>query len=486
VYNAGFPSQDWWPLAFVGIGMILIALIGRRAGSALLVGFAAGVVFWLLQVSWTSLYLGPVPWIAVSIFEALFFMLGCLAIALAYRLVERAWPSVLGRFGLLPIVVAGLWTAREGVTNLWPYGGFAWGRAALSQSESPFAILVAWIGFSGLTFIMVWLVAFAIECARGAELRGGLRAMLAAAAVAAVLAVPAWPATTNGTVRIGAVQGNGPAGYFQDAAPGEVMNAQTSATIPLIGKDPDMVVWPEGAADVDPLRNAQSAAVLNYLSKNLGSPMIVGTVTETGGRYFNSSLLWKPGKGAVDQYDKRHLVPFGEYVPDRALWRTFAPDLIDLLQRDQTPGTRNNVFDVDGVKAGISICFDIVDDQLLTDMMRGGAQVIIAQTNNADFGRTEENVQQLAIARLRAIEAGRALVNISTVGTSQIISPDGRTISALPAYKPGAMIADVPLGSTTTPAVLFSRGIELLTIGLGLGGLVVAAFTSRRGRMNRA
>jgi apolipoprotein N-acyltransferase len=137
---------------------------------------------------------------------------------------------------------------------------------------------------------------------------------------------------------------------------------------------------------------------------------------------------------------------------------------------------------VNGVKAGISICFDIADDQEVTDMMTGGAQVILAQTNNADFGTTDENVQQLAIARLRAIEAGRSLVNISTVGTSQIIDPSGRTIASIPAYKPGAMVANVPLGTTTTPAVLFSRGIEYLVSGLGLAALGIAGATLARQR----
>jgi apolipoprotein N-acyltransferase len=113
-------------------------------------------------------------------------------------------------------------------------------------------------------------------------------------------------------------------------------------------------------------------------------------------------------------------------------------------------------------------------------MMHGGAQVILAQTNNADFGETDENQQQLAIARLRAIESGRALVNISTVGSSQIIGPDGRTISSIAPFRPGHMVADVPLGTTTTPATLLSRGIELLVCGLGLFGLIVA-FTGRRG-----
>jgi len=483
--DAGFPDHDWWPLTFVGIAMLLVALMGRTARSALSVGFATGLTFYLFHVSWTALYLGPIPWIALSIFEALLFMVGALLITLAYRWVPKAWPTALGRFGLLPVVVAGLWTAREGFVSVWPYGGFAWGRVALSQSQSPFAPLVAWLGISGLSFVMVWLVAFLLVCGMALTVPTVRRVALAVAAVAIVLAIPAWPTPTQGTVAIGAVQGNGPAGYFQRSSPGDVMNAQTSATLPLIGKKLDMVVWPEGGADVDPTRNSDAAAVLDYLTSKLKAPIITGTITSRHDKIYNTSLLWENGKGAVTGYDKKHLVPFGEYVPNRALWRTFAPDLIDLLQRDETSGTRSNVFDVNGVKAGISICFDITDDQLLTDMMNGGAQVILAQTNNADFGTTEENVQQLAIARMRAIESERSLVNISIDGTSQIIGPDGSTITSITAYKPGAMTADVPLGTSTTPAVVLSRHIELFVCGLGLGGLIAAGIATRPRRRRR-
>ena len=68
----------------------------------------------------------------------------------------------------------------------------------------------------------------------------------------------------------------------------------------------------------------------------------------------------------------------------------------------------------------------------MTDMVRQGAEVVFAQTNNADFGRTDESVQQLAIARIRAIELAQTVVNISTVGTSAVILADGAIIDQLP------------------------------------------------------
>ncbi|MCX7521559.1 apolipoprotein N-acyltransferase [Microbacterium sp. STN6] len=480
VYDGGFPSLGWWPLAFVGIGMFLLSLIGRRAGSSFLVGLVGGLSFYLVHIQWASLYLGDIPWFALATVEALFFAVGAVLITLAYRWVPRAWPSRAGRLGMVPLVVAGLWTAREGIANVWPYGGFAWGRAALSQSQSPFASLAAWLGLAGLTFVMVLFVAFVLACFTEQRMSALAALALAVAAACCLLVVPAWPVTTSGTVRIAAVQGNGKAGYFDKRQPGDVLASQAGATLPLVGQRVDMVVWPEGGSDLDPTRDEQAASVLNYLSAAMSAPIVTGTVTERGGKYYNTSIVWEAGKGVVASYDKRHPVPFGEYIPDRAFWRPFAPDLIDLVQRGYTPGTRPNVVWVGPVRAGISICFDIADDQLLTDMMKDRAQVILAQTNNADFGHTDENVQQLAIARLRAIESGRSLVNISTVGTSSVIGPDGRTLDSIPAYKPAAMVTSVPIGTATTPASLLSRGIEYLACGLGLAGLLIGALARRR------
>ncbi|ODA91062.1 apolipoprotein N-acyltransferase [Leifsonia xyli subsp. xyli] len=475
VLDAGFPDRDWWPLTFAGIAMALLALPGRRAGSAFLIGWLTGETFYLVHVSWSALYLGPVPWVALSTLEALLWGVGGILIALALRWVPRAFPTRWGRLGLVPVVVSGLWVLREYATGNWPYGGFSWGRVAESQSESPLAPLVAWLGISGLGFAMVWLVALLIELRFAAEVRRVQRAALAGTAVALVLAIPAWPMPTHGTIRIAAVQGNGPAGYFDTAPAGAVLATQIEETQRISPAERvDLVVWPEGSALPDPTRDPDAATVLDALSRRYGAPFLVGTITDRDGEYFNSSLKWEAGKGAVDHYDKKHPIPFGEYVPDRAFWRLFAPSLIELIARDYTPGTRANTIDIDGVRVGVSICFDIVDDQLLTDMMRDGAQVILAQSNNADFGQTDENQQQLAIARLRAIESGRSLVNISTVGSSQIIGPDGRTISEIPPFTAGHMVADVPLGTTTTPAALLSRGIEFLAAGLGLFGLLVA------------
>jgi len=495
VTDAAFPDRGWWPLAFVGVAMVLVAAQGRRAGGGFLVGVVFGITFYLVHIPWMTEFLGPgevwivraVPWFALSTLMALWCGLGMMLISIATRVVPRAVRGPLGRLLFVPLVVAGLWTAREAVASVWPYGGFAWGRISESQSDSPIAPLFAWLGVSGVGFVMVYLVATAVAAVRETDVPVLLRLTLVTAMAAVLVALPAFPVATDGSLRVGAVQGNGKTGYFDPAEHvGDNLVAQYEATEPVYAEDVDVVVWPEGGSDLDPLRVPAAAAVFDSVSERADAPFVGWAITRRGDQYFNTSLLWRAGEGAVDHYDKRHPVPFGEFVPDRPFWRQFAPELIDLIQREFTPGTTDAVMDVgsDGrsVLAGFAICFDIVDDALMREGVEEGGQLVIAPTNNADFGQTDESVQQLAIARIRAIELGRSVVNISTVGTSAVILPDGTIADELPRYTAGTMVVDVPLSTTTTPAVVVGRGVEWGVAMIALGALIGAAVGGRRSR----
>jgi len=485
ILDAGFPDKGIWPLTFVGIGLILFAIRGRSVGGALLTGLVAGLSFYFTHIAWAALFLGPLPMTALSTLESLFVALGSAAIALAYRWVPRALPTVLARLTVLPATVAGLWTAREAWSAVWPYGGFAWGRVALSQSESPFASLFSLLGISGVSFVMVLVVALVLELLRLSDVARLTRATIAVGALAALLAIPAWPVSTSGSIDVLAVQGNGKAGYFDEREQGDLLQSQLDATLERLGENADVVVWPEGSADINPLEEPFAASAFDFVADSFDAPLISGVITSEGDDYFNSSLLWLPEEGASDVYNKRHPIPFGEYIPDRAFWRPFAPELIDLVQRQYTPGTTDGVMDIGKAMVGVNICFDIVDDDLLYETVRDGSEVIFAQSNNADFGRTDESEQQLAIARIRALELGRSVVNISTVGTSAIIAPDGSTISQLEWYTAGSMLEAVPLSNSVTPALVASRAIEWTVSGMSLLVLVMAGLGVRADRKSR-
>ena len=475
VLTTAFPALSWWPAVFVAVPLALLALIGRRAWSAVLVGFVFGAALFFVNLSFTARYLGPIPWIALSTLEAALTAVMAAPIAWAYRWMPRIAPGAWGRLVALPALVAGLWVSREELLGAFPYGGFPWARLGVTQASSPLADVASWTGMSGLSFLVVFACAAAIEGARrGAfrDLRGLLPTIVA---LAVLILTPQFPTTDAGTMRVGAVQGNGPAGYFDERQPYDVFRAQLAATRSIEGEDLDVLLWPEGGVDADPTQNASVARELDALAERVDAPLLIGAVTQRGDEYFNSTLVWeRQAANPVATYDKRHPVPFGEYVPDRPFWRLFAPDLIDLIQREYTPGTATPAVDVGGVPVGLAICFDVIYDDVARDGAQAGAQVFMYQTNNADFRGTDENLQQLAFARMRAIESGRSVVNLSTVGTSQVIAPDGHTVDSLPADEPGAMVTDVALRTGLTPAMVAGAGIQT---ALGGGSVVALALS---------
>ncbi|GAA1148541.1 apolipoprotein N-acyltransferase [Microbacterium oxydans] len=480
VMNLAYPEAAIWIFAFPATALLLLALIGRRFGGALLVGLVYGILFFGLLVSWTSRYLGPIPWAALSVVEGVLTAIALIPIALAYRWLPKAFPGTAGRLLGLPTVVAALWVGRELFVGSWPYGGFPWARIGMSQAESPLASVSSWVGVSGLSFLMVLVVAMLIEVVRLRAWRRPLRLIAPAALVVVLLFTPLFPTATSGSMRIAAVQGNGPTGYFDDREPFAVIQAQTEATAPLYGEDVDLLVWPEGSLDADPFQSDALARRMTLIANRIDAPLLANAPTGRDDRFFNTSMLWNLDGTARQLHDKRHPVPFGEYVPDRPFFNALAPELIGLIQREYTPGSNPPIVDVDGVRVGLAICFDVIYDDVIWQGLNAGAEVLVFQTNNADFRGTDENLQQLAFARMRAIETGRSVVNVSTVGTSQIIRADGSTVTSLDADEAGAMLEDVELRSGLTAGVVLGPWIQAVVLWGGLGALLLGWWRARR------
>ncbi|MEO2130126.1 MAG: hypothetical protein ABGX78_02615 [Microbacterium sp.] len=137
--DLAYPQAGVWVAAPIAAGLLLCALIGRSAAGALGVGAVFGVVFFALLVSWTSRYLGPVPWLALTFVQAAITAVGVIPLTLAYRWMPRVAPGRAGRMVLLPLLLASLWTGREILMGAWPYGGFPWARLGMTQVESPVA-----------------------------------------------------------------------------------------------------------------------------------------------------------------------------------------------------------------------------------------------------------------------------------------------------------------------------------------------------------
>lgn len=479
--RTSFPAPSIWPFAFLGLALVLITLRGRTFWSGFLVGSVAGGALWGSLIFWLTLYLGPIPWLALCALMTIWVGLSGGLIALVYAWAARsssAWIT----FGAVPVVVGAIWSTRETIAATWPYGGFSWARLAYSQAESPFGHIVSWIGVAGLSFAIATVTALGVAILAASRVpeyrRANRRAMIVWTCAALVLVLtPVFPSHVTGTSRMLVAQGNSNAGLFAEYTQGDILRDHVTATLDA-QTDPraasiDLIVWPENASDIDPLRSRDAATVVNHVATTFNAPLVTGTITSPDSQtYFNSSLVWTPGVGVTAQYDKMRPVPFAEYMPNRDFFHALVPDLVDLVYRDYSFGTRPNVVDVDGISVGISICFDITDNTLTQRMIADGAQVILAQTNNADFGTTDEHLQQLQIARMTAIESGRSVVNDSTVGTTAILKSDGTTQSEIEPFQPGYLIADVQLGDTVTPAMVFGRLFEWMIVALAAAGIL--------------
>jgi apolipoprotein N-acyltransferase len=480
--SLAMPRENVWPLIFVSVALILVSIRGLRFLPAALVGFAAGVAFYMSQIEWISLYLGPVPWIALSVMEALIFALGAAVIASVWSFLTHTLSGRHSSFWIA-LAIATLWTAREWVAINLPYGGFPWSRVAQALSDSFLSSLVYFVGISGLTFISVFMTVALLQAIESGV--PGLRKHLVSlsAAVGAIVLAAAFVVPANaesGEVTVAAVQGNANAGLFANAERGTFLKNHLDAT-QLLDSHPlkgsiDLIVWPENASDLNPQANELAQLQIDSVVEKYQVPLIFGAITESGEEIFNSSLYYAPRQGQIDQYDKKRPVPFAEYVPDRDFWYQLAPDLIGLVTRGYAFGTRDGIFEFEGTNLGVLICFEIAIDDIGRELVSDGAEIILSQTNNADFGRSDETFQQAALARLRAIETGRTLVNISTVGVSKVFLADGSIIDQLPIFEPGVMVHTLPLRTSTTPAMAigpsFDLAVNFSALALFVSGLI--------------
>ncbi|MBX3311387.1 MAG: apolipoprotein N-acyltransferase [Microbacteriaceae bacterium] len=473
-----YPNANIWIIAPVAVFGYFWAMSGLKFWMSVLVSTVFGAVFYGFHVAWMTLYLGPIPW------AGLVFGMTCgftVAGALHYfssKFLAKD-KSAITYVWLWPLASAGIWIFRESIMNVFPYGGFPWGRIGLSQSLSPIAELASLVGITGLSFFVVWVSAYIFVLISAKKFTIRTTAVLLAILLFGIF-VPVWPVTQGDSIRVLAVQGNANARLDSNDPPGTVLGNHFQATEPYKNENVDVVIWPENASDIDPLRSSQAATVLDIVSGWFNAPLLTGTITKRDDLYFNTSLKWESGKGATDFYDKKAPVPFAEYMPDREFYSLLAPDLVALVTRDYQFGQTDANFDISGHNLGITICFDIAHDWQIRDLVATGAEIIVVQSNNADFGKTEQGNQQLAIARLQAIQSGRAVIHISTVGYSAIIAPDGTTIDSLTPFEASAMLQNVPTASGITPAMAFGVWIDLL-LTWGVFILAIAVVYFRKG-----
>lgn len=501
---ASFPSVNWWWAAVVAaalLGWVLTHPATTPVGG-LGYGFLFGFAFYAPLLPWISLLVGAVPWLVLAalcaVFPALFGL---------FAVVVRGLPG-------WPIWFALVWTAQEWLKSVVPFGGFPWGAVAFGQTEGPLLPLVQ-LGGVALLSMAVMLVGFSAT-AIGREIaqwwRGGHgRAAEPGGATAADTAPPAvvlpgiciclvlfaaavvWPhvrhagAGSGGEtpVTVAAVQGNVPRlGLNFNEQRRQVLDNHVRETLRLAedvragaAPQPQFVVWPENSSDIDPLLNPDAAQQIAEAAHAIGAPIMFGTVLDLPGRpndpaqyTTNTVIVWNPVTGPADRHDKEIVQPFGEYLPMAGLLKHLSGYADRAGHFVPRPGT--GVVHIAGVPVGVTTCWEVIFDRAPRKAVRNGAQLLAVPTNNATFNQRMSE-QELAFAKLRAVEHDRYALVAGTTGVSAIIAPDGAELVRTSFFTPAYLDIQVRLKTALTPATRWGPILQWVLVATA-GAVILA------------
>lgn len=463
---ASMPPVGVWPLALAGLVLLDRVIADAPLWARFRRGWLAGVAL-LAPTTWWMRELTLPGWVLASLLLAL--LLGAALTAV---------PPGAGRWLAMP----GAWMLFEAVRGRWPFGGVPLSTLAVGQVGGPFAP-VSRVGASLLLGGVTVVAAVAV----GAVLRRrGRAALLATAAVAATMVLSSIAPDGAGTGRwlqVDVVQGGGPQGTQAiDTDPRDVIERHLEASR-AARTEADLVLWPEDVVDVQaPFEERREAEELQMLSRRLDGVLVAGVIEETGDRFTNEAIAFADGQ-VVDRVGKERRVPFGEFVPLRALIEPFAPDA--LPGRDAVVGRGPAVLDTPAGSLGVVISWEVFFPDRARDAIGNGGQLLLNPTNGSSFTGTQVQSQQVASSRLRAIETGRWVLQAAPTGFSSVITPDGRVLQRTGVSERAVLQDSIELRTGRTWAVALGDWPALALAALVLaGGWVVAgrASAERRGR----
>jgi len=389
-----------------------------------------------------------------------------------------------GGFAFLTIALG--WALAE-LARSYLLTGFPWALVSYIWIDTPLLQGFALIGPQGMVLATLLLTAWA-----GADL-AGRRASFAAVPVAVLGLFWAWggwqqdrPVTIAGTKADGErpvvrlVQPNADQRQKWDPTLMPVFfERQLELTAQPTDPKPDLIIWPEVAVPF--LLNDPNAPFYKISAAAAGTPVVVGAQRLDRRKAYNSMAVIGPGGKVGQIYDKRHLVPFGEYLPlGNVLNRLGLKALTAKFGYAYTAGQRSRLLDFGPIlgKARPLICYEAVFPQEL----RGGPRPdwLLQITNDAWFGKLTGPYQHLAQARARAVELGLPMVRVANTGISAIIGPRGAILEKLPLGVAGRLDAPLPAALPPTLYARFGDAPAILALFALVGLVLVRRFAISR------
>ena len=444
------PPWGWWPCAYLGLAIVyqLTAVTSPwarfRRGSLFALAWVMPAMLWMWGLTIPG-YLAVTP-----IFAAGFGLL-CAAVP------NRSGRSI-GFVGAVVIWEVTRWSV--------PFGGVPLATLAMSQADSPLAptvrllgplLLVALTATAGVGLSNLWTV-----WRRRPTIVTKAGWLSLAVPIVIVLGVPVLASFAPsghvvGSLDVALVQGGGEQGTRAlNTSTEEVFRRHLEAST-LVEGPVDLVVWPENAIDTnDRLEKTPKWEILTDLAAQLDAVLVVGVTEDISDSSFvNSSVAISPEGESLDRYEKKIRVPFGEFVPFRSLIEPLAPDY--LPRRDAVEGQTDSVLETPIGTFGAVISWEVFFDTRGRAAALDGSQLLINQTNASSYCLTILQTQQVASSKLRALESGRYVLQVSPTGFTGIVTPDGEMLQRTAVSEQAVVHGTVELRDGMTLATRVGR-----------------------------
>ncbi len=488
--TASLAPLSWWPLQILGIALLVIALqqaegVRRSAGLGWLFGVSwLGSGLWWLYISLHDFggMAAPLAALAVAVLAAalsLYYALAAASWAWLTRSAARRTPAA--RMAAAAAFAA-CWTLAELARGAW-FTGFPWGAGGYAHTTGLLAFWAPWIGVYGIGALAAWIGAclgltfpFAGRAAVGLLVPPLLVISLGAA-------LPHTFTRSTGSVTVSLLQTNVPQDLKFDPAEAAINLAALIEN--LESAKGRIVVTPESALPV-PLSfmpAAQWATVVASFRTGERAALIGTFLGNDEVGYMNSMVGVLPGQDAAPQalysYGKRHLLPFGEFVPIGFKWFVA---LMNIPLGDQEHGQSEALFDVAGQRLRPLICYEDLFGEDFVGSVLGAesATVLVNASNLAWFGHRMVQDQHLQFSRMRALEFQRPVIRATNTGATAVVDHQGRVGARLPALVRRTLEASVEGRRGDTPYARWLVWAGLWPLWLACFGLLGAIVLRRR------
>jgi apolipoprotein N-acyltransferase len=487
----GFPQFNLYPLSWIALAPLLIALRDKNAMSSFHLGLLTGFIYFVGTIYWVyhsmhfygglPLLLSILLMLLLSFSQALYTSL--FAVLFGFLAKKPKLPAVLSA----PL----LWVTLEYIRTYTIFS-FPWSSLGYSQYKFLSFIQIADItGIYGISFLVaassgiIYDVIVYLSGKRGRSVTFRWHQTLGICMFVLVIILSLYygreklkESKQGASFRASVIQSNIDQGKKWDLKfQQEVIDTHKRLSIKALQDSPDIIIWPESAVPFIFNYDKTLAKETVAFQRQLGTYLLFGSVmAKDKSKLSNSAVLLSPEGDTVSVYDKMHLVPYGEYVPLKDLF-PFVSKMVTAIG-DFAPGQETTVMKTTFARIGNLICYEIIFPGLVRKFVDKGANVLVTITNDAWFGRTFAPYQHFSMAVFRAIENRVPVVRAANTGISGFIDSKGRILNKSNIFIETVLTEEITVGIKKSFYTKYGDIFSYLCILISVS-LIISAFMRR-------